>query len=74
MFTTYNPAWPQELKDAERRRYRAACRVRCLEASLDRIDPAEFDQMMDQLEAAIVEAQTAGAEVIRLRYELAAQK
>lgn len=69
---TYCSAWPQELQKAERRRYRAACRVRCLESSLDRINPTEFDQVMDQLEAALVEAQAAGAEVIRLQAKYAA--
>ena len=63
---TYCPSWPQELQDAERRRYRAACRVRCPESSLDHIDPADFDQVMDQLETAIMEAQVAGTEVQRL--------
>lgn len=69
---TYCPSRPQELQEAERRRYRAACRVRCLESSLDRINPAEFDQVMDQLEAALVEVHTAGAEVIRLQVKYAA--
>lgn len=71
---SYNASWPKELQDAERRRYRAACRVRCLESSLDRIDPGEFDQIMDQLEAAIVEVQTAGAEAIRLQVKYAADQ
>lgn len=71
---TYNTSWPQELQDAERRRYRAACRVRCLESSLDRIDPGEFDQVMDQLEAALVEVHMAGAEVIRLQVKWAAEQ
>lgn len=69
---TYCPSWPQELQEAERRRYRAACRVRCLESSLDRINPAEFDQVMNQLEAAIVEVQVAGTEVQRLQLKHAA--
>ena len=71
---TYCTSWPQELQEAEQRRDRAACRVRCLESSLDRIDPDEFDQVMDQLGAALVEVQAAGAEVIRLQLELAARK
>lgn len=65
--------WPQELQEAERRRYRAACRVRCLESSLDRINPAEFDQVMDQLEAAIMEVQMAANEVQRLQLKHAAR-
>ena len=69
---TYCPAWPQELQEAERRRYRAACRVRCLESSLDHIDPSGFDQVMDQLEAAIMETQKAADEVQRLLLKNAA--
>lgn len=69
---TYCPAWPQELQEAERRRYRAACRVRCLESSLDHINPSEFNRVMDQLEAAIVEVQIAGEEVFRLQLKYAA--
>ena len=42
-------AWPQELKEAEQRRYRAVCRVKMLEAQLDRIGPEEFDQLMEQI-------------------------
>ena len=71
---TYNASWPQELQEAERRRYRAACRVRCLESSLDRIDPGEFDQVMDQLESSKLEASAAGYEVIRLRVKWAAEQ
>lgn len=49
----------EKIAAAERRRYRAACKVRCLEANLTRIDPQEFDQLMDQLEAAREEAKAA---------------
>lgn len=52
-------AWPQERKDAELRVYRARCRLRCLEAHLDRIDFAQFDDLMTQLEAARAELQAA---------------
>lgn len=69
----YNASWSKELQDAERRRYRAECRVRCLESSLDRIDPNEFDWVMDQLEAAIVEVQAAAQEAYRLQLAQAAQ-
>ena len=65
----YCEAWPQELKEAERRRYRAACRVTMLEAKLSRIDPVDFNWLMDALEAAQAEVYEAGAEVLRLKRE-----
>ena len=57
----YCAAWPQELKEAEQRRYRAVCRVKMLEAQLDRIGPEEFDQLMEQIEAAQAEVYEPGA-------------
>jgi hypothetical protein len=51
---------------AEQRRYRAACLVRCLESSLDRINPEDFERVMLQLEAAQAELHTAVQEVIKL--------
>lgn len=45
----------EKIAAAERRRYRAECKVRCLEANRERIDPREFDQ----LEAAQEEARAA---------------
>lgn len=63
---TWCEAWPEELKEAERRRYRAECKLRCLISALDRIDPAEFDGLMAQIEQARAEVQKAGAEKIRL--------
>lgn len=65
----YCPGWPQELQEAERRRYRAACRVKMLEAQLDRIRPEEFDRLMDELEAAQAELHEAGVEMLRLKLE-----
>mgnify|MGYP007063294583 CR=1 FL=1 len=59
-------AWPQELKEAEQRRYRAVCRV---EAQLDRIGPEEFDQLMEQIEAAQAEVYEAGGDVLRLKWK-----
>lgn len=50
--TNWCEAWPEELKEAERRRYRAECKLRCLTAALDRVDPAEFDGVMARIEAA----------------------
>lgn len=58
----YCAAWPPELQEAERRRYRAVCRVKMLEAQLDRIGPEEFDQLMEQIEAAQAEVYEAGLE------------
>lgn len=55
----YNSKWPDELKEAERRRYRAECKVRCLTAALDRVDPGGFDALMVQIEAAQQELQAA---------------
>lgn len=65
----YCAAWPQELKEAERRRYRAACRVKMLEAQLDRIGPEEFDRLMEQIEAAQAEVYEAGDDVLRLKWK-----
>ena len=65
----YNFSWPPELQEAERRRYRAECKVRCLEASLDRISMAEFDSVMAQIEAAQMELYAAAQEELRLRCE-----
>ena len=70
MRRTYCDAWPDPLKEAEARRYRAACRIRMLEGMLDRIGPDEFDSVMEQLEATHTEVQAAGAEVQRLKHEL----
>ena len=50
--TNWCEAWPEELKEAERRRYRAECKLRCLTSALDRVDPVEFDSVMAQIEAA----------------------
>jgi len=73
MESEYCQAWSQEVKDAERRRFRAECKLRCLEANLDRITPVEFDGLMDQIEAAQEELRTAGLNLIRIRTH-AAQK
>lgn len=63
----YNSSWPPELQEVERRRYRAECKVRCLEASLDRISMAEFDSVMNQIEAAQSELYSAALEALRLK-------
>ena len=51
--------WTPERKAAEMRLYRAQCRIRCLEANLDRVDPDQFDALMAQLEAAQTELSAA---------------
>lgn len=56
----YNSNWSDELKTAEQLRYRAECKVRCLTSALDRVDPTGFDALMNQIEAAQMELQTAG--------------
>ena len=65
---SYNETWSEELKEAERQRYRACCKVRTLEASLDRIDISEFDDTMAKLEAANSEVLAAGALFTKLKY------
>ncbi len=59
-----------ELREAERLSYRAQCRVRCLEANLDRIDPEDFEPLMESLEAARQEAMDAGFREVRARFAL----
>lgn len=59
--TNWCEAWPEELKEAEHRRYRAECKLRCLTASLDRVDPAEFDSIMVQIEVTREELYAAGS-------------
>lgn len=52
-------AWTEEKKEAERRVYRARCRLRCLEANLDRIELERFDELMVQIESARMELHSA---------------
>jgi|GEM_PF-5011660 len=59
-----------ELKEAERLTYRAQCRVRCLEANLDRIDPKDFEPLMESLEKARQELLEAGRREIYARIVL----
>ena len=63
----------EKILNAERRQYRAACKVRCLEANLTRITPQEFDQLMTQLEAAKEEVRAAFLEWCTLQNAEAAQ-
>ena len=67
--TNWCEAWPEELKEAERRRYRAECKLRCLTASLDRVDPAEFDGVMTQIEATREELYAASSTKLALLYK-----
>ena len=64
----YCAAWPPELKEAEQRRYRAVCWLKMLEAQLNRISPEEFDQLMEQIEAAQAEVYEAGLEFTKQRW------
>lgn len=66
--TNWCEAWPEELKEAERRRYRAECKLRCLTAALDRVDPAEFDSIMAQIEATREELYVASSTKLALLY------
>ena len=66
---TWCDAWSQEKKDAELRVYRARCRLRCLEANLDRIDPDQFDELMAQIESARMELHEASVANLRVRME-----
>lgn len=45
-------AWPDELKEMHRVYYRALCRMKNLEAYIERVTPYEFDAVMDELEQA----------------------
>lgn len=71
--TTWCEAWPEELKETERRRYRAECRLRCLTAALDRVDPTEFDSIMAQIEATREELYAAGYAKLGLLCKLPAE-
>lgn len=65
----YNPFWPDDLKEAERTRFRAECRLRNLTAQLDTVDPSDFDGLMGQIETAREELYMAGQLFFELRYQ-----
>lgn len=67
----YNPNWPDDLKEAERARVRAECRLRNLTAQLDTVPPAEFDPLMIQIETARDELYNAAKRFFELRYPYA---
>lgn len=48
----YDPKWPPELKAATRSKYRALCRVVCLEGKLPNTNPDELGPLLDELVAA----------------------
>ena len=64
----YCQAWPDALKDLSRRHYRAMCRLRCLEAALDRTDPDDFDALMNQIEATQQEVYTLAVDFRKAEY------
>lgn len=68
----YCSAWSEERKTVERRHYRLLCRLRCLEAALDRTDPQDFDALMDEIERTHELVQAAAGECLRFRVEEAA--
>ena len=58
-------------RSAEWRRYNAECRIRCLEAGLERIDPDDlgtFERTMKQLSAAQEDLAAAVREIVDLRW------
>lgn len=64
----FNPCWPPELLEADRLNYRAECKLRCLTACLDRTEPEDFEQVMDQIEAAKRAVFETGMTLTELRY------
>ena len=70
----YCAAWPDELKDLSRRQYRLFCRVRNLEAAIKRVEPTEFDPLMEQLELAQQELNENGTALISARYRWGGQQ
>lgn len=62
-------AWPEELKELSRAHYRAVCRMKNLEAYIERVSPHEFDTVMDELERAREEVLT-----LALSFEQALRK
>lgn len=65
----YNPYWPDNLKEAERARFRADCRLRNLLAQLDTVAPTEFDALMDLIEKEREELYMTGHKFFELRYQ-----
>ena len=65
----YCEAWPDELKELSRQRYRALHRVRCLEAAITRIDPSQFDALMEQVEHAQREVSRIRTHYLRMKWE-----
>lgn len=65
---SYCEAWPDELKELNRKRYRAICRVRNLEASIKRVSPYEFDAVMDELEQAQEQVQALAIQFDKARW------
>ena len=65
----YCDAWPDELKRANNRRMRAVYRLQNLQNYIKRADPAEFDSVMEQLEAAYDEVHDSAMEFLELNYE-----
>lgn len=55
------------IAELERLQFRAQCKVRCLDASIDRISFSDFEQTMSQLEAAKDELDAISLQLIQAR-------
>ncbi len=53
----YSHTWPEDLKALHAQHYRAVLLVENLENYIKRVDPKDFDSVMDQLTAAIADVQ-----------------
>ena len=65
---TYDDRWPDDLKIANLRNYRARCAIYNLEAALKRADPKDSDGIVAQLEDAQLEAYDSAQDIVRLKY------
>lgn len=67
---TFCPAWPQELKDAERERQRQHYLIKSLEAKLERVEPEgmEYWDTVARIEATQDALQAAATLCMKLKY------
>ena len=61
-------AWPDEVKALSRAHYRAVCRMKNLEAYIERVSPYEFDAVMDVLEQAHEQVQALAIQFEKARW------
>lgn len=69
MYFGYCENWSDEHKAAEKKGYRLSCLLKCLEGSLSRIDPEDFDETMARIEKTREELFDAVKECERFRRE-----